>query len=335
MRKMKRFAVAALIAVAGANASLAQVSAVVKSVPANGDAVLSVPVNKAVEETVSVTSVAGANVTVASIAGSGYDNAAATGGNAYYVRAVSGAGEGLYATITSVSGSVITLANAEVAAEFDSSTTLEIIEHHQIRDIFAPAVEGLSYEDGTQILVFDNTSGTAGQNPSADTVVTFDASTLPFPPFTETKEWVGGDKEYTILPPDSTYVVRNGGSNTLVVGVAGFTPENPVAYKVPAGASDDLVVSSGYPVDVILGPLGLGGVDGRQVLTFDNAAAGFNKTADKVTTFDISALPFPPFTVTEEWIGGDAEDTVIGFGDGYTVRVDGEAGSVVKVTKPY
>lgn len=326
--KWKGIAAAALLAAVGAvSAEAGSVAVVTKSVPANGDLLIGVPVNKAVVETVTVSSVSSDDVTI-SVPAADY------GDGTYYIRVLDGAGRGLWSTITATAGGsdqILTIASEDIADQLSTGDTLQIMSHQTIGDIFPDSLRDVSFVEGTQILVYNNQSSTLAQNPGAADIVTYTVTVFPV----SFEGWTGAQGPDTILPPDTQIIVRNNSANAgLVVGMSGEAPQNPVSYLAAAGASDDVVVTTGYPVDMILGHADIGGVAGRQVVTFDNSASGTNKGAASIATYTITVFP----VAFEGWSGGAGGDTVLVGGDAFTLRLNNESGSVprvLSVTKPY
>lgn len=293
-------------------------------VPAQSDVLLTVPFNKGIEDTMNVDgSPSGTTLPVAagSLTAGQYD------GGTYYVRFIDGGASGLWTTIVANTTGNFTLADADVVALASSGDTFRIYKHHTVGSLLPDKLLGRSFKAGTQVLVFDN--DTIGINRSAVSVVTYQVLTIGGTTFAG---WTGGDAADTVLAPETRFIVRNPSDDELTIVLDGTPPDHPVAVLVPAGVQHDLMIGSGYPVDMLLGDAGLGGANGRQLLSFDNASSGFNKSASAVTTYQITTIGG---TTVEGWTSGDAANTNLIASETFTVRVDGEAGGKVTIQKPY
>ncbi len=318
--KMKASAITAamLLALAAQAANAAEaVGYNVVTVPANSDALVSVPFNQKAEGSFTVSSVTAGGVTVAATL---TENAFA---NSYYVRFTSGSGEGLWSTISANGTGGFELANTDVLSYISNGDTFRVYKHHTIGSLFPAGMYGISFTNGTSILVYEN--ATAFQDKSASSVVSYqviEPGVLEF--------WDGGNAENTVMEPDTLFVVRNSADHALTLVNNGYVPDYNVAYLLPAGVNQDMQLGSGFPVAMTLGNMGLGGENGRAVLVYDNELAGQDKSASSVVSYQVIEPG-----VLEFWDGGNAENTVIGSSAGYRVRLSSETGGKVTVSKPY
>lgn len=306
--KWKGFAAAALIAALGAGPAMAgNVAVVTIGVPASSDVVVTVPVNNDVQAELAVepAGISGSTIDV------GVDVSAYSGGS-FYVRVMTGDGAGLWTTITSASGTVLTVEDADVLNFVADGDELRVYKHQTIGSVFKPELEGVMFANGVQVLPFSNV-GQVGLNQIAPPGITFFNGT-----------WLGGNGSATVLAPETRLIIRNNAfpAKALTYAVAGDAPDHPVAFLVRGGVSDDALIGTGYPVSIDVSDTGLG-FQGRQLLGVDNTATGLNKLNSLSATF-FSGSWLSPFEITP--------------GNSVILRTNSffEAGdSVVKVTTPY
>lgn len=294
------------------------------TVPANADALVSVPVpnEKVGEFTVDT-------VTSNGIADNGASFETDQYQDMYYVRIMTGDAAGLWSTISSNSATELVLDNTDVHGMINAGDTFCIYKHQTIGSIFPDSMFGTSFVAGTKVLIFSNDS--LGINRSSDFVVEYQVQTIPG--LGTIKGWNGGDGAETVLAPETRFGIRNSSSKPLSLTLSGSAPDYPVAFVVPATIQHDLMVSSGYPVPIRLASSGLGGIDGRKILVYDNAAAQINKSADAVVEYQVQTIP--GLGTLEGWNGGQGAATMLNPSESFTIRVNGEAASKIMVPKPY
>jgi hypothetical protein len=178
---------------------------------------------------------------------------------------------------------------------------------------------GLSFVNLTQILGYDNNLGSMGQNKAATLLASYSTTQGRWSPAGS------GDK---ILKPETSYILRNASSQSLTLVTFGTVPDYAVAVLTAPGG--DLNVASGYPVPILLGASGLGGVNLRQVLFYDNASTGENKAASKVASYSAALGKWSPYTAPND---RNAEP----INPSQTIVIRTPAGDTNKVTinKPY
>lgn len=311
--KLRAIATATLLALAVGSANAQQVVGYNRvTVPANSDARLTVPFNQAIEGTFAVTAKSGATLTVsATLTANQY-------ASAYYVRFISGNASGLWATISNNAVNSITLADTAVANLVSAGDTFRVYKHHTLGSLFPKGMCGVSHVAGTKILIYANNLAST-QNRSASKTATYNGTTY---------KWSGsGISDATILVPETQFIVRNLAAAPLTVTFAGTVADYSVSLLV--APSSDQLIGSGYPVPVVLKHSGLGGVNQRKVLFYNNAAIGQNKSAIKTATYS---------TTTSKWGGaGVTGDEIIAPSEVINFRLPaGEVlGTKVTLVKPY
>lgn len=295
------------------------VATVASPVPANADVVFSIPVNRPAVGEFESTNLNGRQLTVDLAGGDSFDTDAFAG--THYVRVIDGPAGGLWATIASNDGSSVTLTNDTrgngVAGLLTGDETVRLYPHHTVDSAFPEEDLGLSYTDGTQILLFDN-AATAQNIPfGGQAIVQYNLGGF-FP------GWSDGDQ---ILPPDTGIGLRNNADHGLTLLFQGDRPDHPVGYLVPDNVNKDVVVSSGYPVNTQVRFSGFGGVDQRQILTFDNNAGVQNLAfgSDTIVQFNVGGF-FP---------GWSDAGLTLPAGDGYALRQNGGPGGVIRTVPVY
>jgi len=311
------------------------VGAVSITIKGNSDTIVAVPLTTMPSYSGTVTSAAAGAGTAFNLNVSGTtgwtSNQFAT---LYYVRMTSGAKNGMYYTITANTSGQVTVDTAgDNLSGIAAADTFKIFKYWTLGTLFPPANTGtptnpLTASAGlgapprsSQIILPDNAS--AGINLS---------STGTF--FIASGNWVaasGGNpvSNDTILYPDTYFTIRQPAS---VAADVAWTSVGSVALSklvIPLGTraagQQDNHVGVTRPVDLKLSELGLetgfmdstglGAPQRRDLLlVFDNAAAGFNKSAAK--TF---------FRYAGNWYqasGGSpiANDQIISAGSGLIVR---------------
>jgi len=289
---------------------------VTATVPANADVVVSLPFNRPMVAAHETSSVSGSTITLAGSPGYTADQFQDT----HYVRVIDGSGAGLWSTITGNTNNTVTI-GGDVAAELDASgdQTVRLYPHHTVGSVFSSRFQGVSYVDGTEVQTFNNADPSQNK-PAGDQVSIFDAN-----PLFGNPGWSNAD---LILPPDTGFVVRNNSGDPLTFVAQGIVPDHKVSYLVPANTTKDIVVGAGYPADTQVRFTGFGGVDNREVQTFDNDDASQNKPAGaQVSIFDANPLFGDA--------GWSTPDLTLPAGEGFVLRQNGGAGGIIETTPVY
>jgi uncharacterized protein (TIGR02597 family) len=279
-------------------------------VPASSDVLLTVPFNRRREGAFTVATVTGTGVSVADTLTPGIF------AGRYYVRFTSGAGEGLWSTISGNGTNTFDLSNEDVLPFVQPGDSFNVYRHHTLGSLFPSSLFGVSFTNGTQIFLYENDIDAMMTNPASTKIAAYAGSGA--------GQWTGaGVDNGTVLLPETRFVLRNNAAQQFVVYTHGGVPDYQVKLLIaPAG---DLVVGTGYPVPVVLNGSGLEGSQ-RQVLLYDNGASGQNKSPSKTATYNGS-----------QWTGtGVTGNEPLNASESFTLRLPaGEAGDVVTVTKPY
>jgi uncharacterized protein (TIGR02597 family) len=278
------------------------------NVPANSDVLVAAPLTRGWVGPFTVQNKAGAQLTVTAGSSPAVDVYETT----YYARFMTGTSKGLWSTITDDGNDTFTLQDAGVAGQVSIGDTFRVYRHNTVGSVFRPWLKGISYVAGTAILLFDNAA--LVQNKSAINTVTYSGPL---------NKW-GGTGDATILPPDTLFIIRNNSGGALTYVQFGTVPDNPVSYLLPAGANKDILIGTGYPMGSTVGRTGFGGVGGRAILLFDNAAPGQNKSAVNTVTYS---------GPLQKW-GGTGYKTPIPGGAGFIFRQNGDAGGIARAMKP-
>ena len=283
------------------------------TVPANSDVLVSVPFNQDVVGTFTVDTVTANGVTVTNtLTANAYTNG--------YVRFTSGGGEGLWSTISANGTGGFTLADTNVLTYVGNGASFRVYKHHTLGSVFPKGMYGISYTNGTKVLVYENNRAAMGQNKAAAKLATYSTG--------GGGRWTGtGISSNTVLAPETQFVVRNGAASGLTLITQGHVPDYTVNMLI--AANGDLVIGSGYPVPVVLKDSGLGGTTGRKVLFFSNSTIGQNKAAGKLATYSTSG--------GGRWTGTLVTgNELINPSEAITFRLpSGETGAKITLNKPY
>lgn len=277
-------------------------------VPSGSDARITVPFTRHIEGAYEVTSVAGFSVAIAdTLAEHAY-------ANMYYVRFISGNAAGLWSTITDNAVSSVDLEDEDVLAQVNVGDVFRIYKHQTIGSTFPKGLFGRSYLNGTQVFIYDNNIDAMVQNKSSAQSLSYVTAGTP--------RWVGASGEDTILKPETLFIVRNNSTTQpLDIYTFGHVPDYTVSMLIaPAG---DLVIGSGYPVDVALKSAGIEG-SGRTIFFYNNLATGKNKSS-----YASAACP------SGSWVGSGANES-IKCSQSVTLRLaPAETGTKISINKPY
>lgn len=196
----------------------------------------------------------------------------------YYVRFTSGAAEGRWSTVQSNTAGEIVVKNADILAGVVAGDEFRVYKHHTISSVLPLTLLGLSYLDGTQILLFENSTATSAQNRQVTDSATFYAA--------YGNIWFGTVSGSKVLPPQTKFVLRNYSTTQALQFIAfGNVADYDIQVQLAAPTGvNDFNIGTGFNQAILLKDAGLDG-DGRTVLFYDNAAQGTDKQAVDSATF--------------------------------------------------
>ena len=306
-------------------------------VPAKSDVTVSVPFTQVAAGAFTVSAVTGSGVTVSNPLTA--DAYAPVNGNArYYARLTSGAGAGLWSSISANTASEFTLAEPNVLSKASAGDTFTVYPHQTLATLFPASYEGIAFI----------TAGDAGTNSAATSVLFKDAAAVGTDKsaamvctYYGQYGWLNGDGAPAgdaVLTPGTFVQVRNSDAGALEVVVSGDVPDTRQAAILDTrAAGNDLYLANPFPVDVRLDQLGLedwaasddAATFKGQLLLYDNVATGWDKSATTVCYY----------LTGYGWLDGDGFDAnglVIPAGMGMVLRdSSGVAGhGVWTVNKP-
>lgn len=260
------------------------------TVPANSDAVLAVPLNRAAEFKGTIQSISGSVITVAGSPGwttNQFVQSLPSQTKTYAVQIATGAKEGMIGKVTANASGAITvqldsgddltgIGTVDVPVDPDGAGPLGTqADQIDVMPYWTPAslITGVTIPQGTQILVFS--SGT-GINLSSSGSFGYDAGNW----YDEDTFDVG---DHNPLRFGSAFVLRNAGS-ALAISIAGSVPMNKhrLRLSIPGSTDQDLMIGFTSPVPQAIGTVALGFTEDDQLLVFNNAASGRNKSASQV-----------------------------------------------------
>ncbi|MBN2584929.1 MAG: TIGR02597 family protein [Planctomycetes bacterium] len=311
---------ASLLALVAQSAGAAVVGYLKATVPANADVRLSIPLNQVEHGTFTAASVDAPNSTL-TVDGDPFAEDEWAG--AYYVRFITGDGEGLWSTIVGNGTGDLVLSDTDVLSHVSATDTFRIYKHHTLGSLLPAGLKGVSFNADTTILLFVNNRLNMQQNPSAARVAYWNDDDVA----DDGQVWEGfGVDNDTIIAPETTFIIRNDSDDELAVIMPGNVPDYSVSLLV---ADDgDLNIGSGYPVAIKLKDAGLGGED-RAVLFYENGTAGFDKSAWRTAYYDEEEDSL--------WGGYMVDgDQLINPGETITLRLpSGDTGTKVTIPMPY
>ena len=276
------------------------------NVPANADVVVTYPFNREPVGEFETSGRTSATLTLAGSPGFTANELVDT----HYVRIIDGAGAGLWSTITANGANTVTIDSAVANVMDSSDQTVRIYEHHTVGSVFPDEDLGVSFVDGTRVLLFANSTSSQNLAPGGAASATY--STGGF-------GGAGWDNPGTIIPPDTSFVIRNNSSEDLTYFAEGLAPDHKVSFMVPGSVNKDTVVGSGYPVPSQVRFSGFGGVDQRRILLFANGSSAQNLAPGGAASATFSSGGFGG-------AGWDNPGTVLPAGEGYVLRQNGGAG---------
>lgn len=243
-------------------------------VPAQSDAVLSIPMLRQPVFEGKISAISGNKVTLSS-------TPTIPAGTACALLLTSGAKEGMFAKITAQSGAILTVAfnagdNLTGVAVGTNGATVQVIPYWTPASLVKSTAPG-----GIQILGIDNAG--AGINLSFNRTWTHQGGGV-------WKNGAGTNVSHAVLPFNSAFALRNTSAAQLTVTMTGNVPTRKSRVNLATVASNtpqDILVGYGSPVPETLGNVGLGAMsNGDQILGFNNAATGYNKSASDLLIMD-------------------------------------------------
>jgi hypothetical protein len=107
-----------------------------------------------------------------------------------------------------------------------------------------------------------------------------------------TNTWTLGNN--TVVEPGTQHIIRNNSGQVLTLYTLGIVPDFDPSILV--AANGDINVGTNLPIGVRLQDSGLGGVNARRVLFYDNSAPGQNKSAVKTAIYSAASTTWVGFT---------------------------------------
>lgn len=245
------------------------------TVPAQSDAVLSVPLQRTEVFRGTIASISGNDVTLSS-------TPTLTPGVVYALLVSSGSKEGMIARITAQSGATVTV-TLGAGDDFTGVATGASGAQAAIMPYWTPAsMLPTTAPVGTQLLGFENAG--SGVNLSSTKIYVHAGSGA----------WEdavsGADASAAPLAFGTAFVLRNTSGSGLTVSFVGDVPGRRHRLNLAtlaANTPQDIRVGYRSPIFETLDNVGLGGAaDGDQILGFNNAATGFNKSATLLLIMD-------------------------------------------------
>jgi uncharacterized protein (TIGR02597 family) len=256
----------------------------------------------------------------------------------HYVQAIDGTQAGMIFDIASNTTDTITLVNNGVTPSgLTANTQFKVVPYWTLSQLFPSSDQGVSFTPSasasgparrTQILT-PNVTGT-GINRAAGATYYFVTNSY-------WRSTTGSTNNFNNTPllPDSYFIVRNttNSASGLKLTVAGNVNTGKMAVQLDSVAStqNDNYVSLGRPTDITLNDLGLissgaflpsasasGPARRDQLLVFNNASIGFNKSASATYYYLSNAT-------TQGWRSSstgtnDVGSTIIPAAVGYVIR---------------
>jgi uncharacterized protein (TIGR02597 family) len=240
-------------------------------VPAKSDAVVSIPMLRQAVFSGKISAASGNKVTLNGAP-------AIPAGTACALLLTSGPKEGMHAKITTRNAAVVTVA----FSPGDNLTGVAVGTEVQVVPYWTPAsLVKATAPAGIKILGIENAG--AGINLSFNRTYTHAGGGV----------WnssSGTNASGAALPFHSAFVLRNTSANELRVTVTGNVPmrKHRINLATLAGNTpQDIPVGYGSPVPETLSKVGLDAMaNGDQILGFDNAATGYNKSASQLLVMD-------------------------------------------------
>jgi len=241
------------------------------SVPAQSDAVLAVPMQRPAVFQGRISSISGNDVTLSA-------TPTLPSGTVFALVLASGTKEGMVARISSQAGAVVTVTLA-AGDDLTGITTGSNGDRVKIMPYWTPAsLIPATAPAGLQVLGFENAG--PGINVSSTKILTHAGNGA----------WengvTGADAAAEPLAFGAAIVVRNPSNAAVSIPIVGAVPVNKHRLNLStlaANTAQDIRFGYGSPVLETLDNVGLGGAaEGDQIFVFDNAATGYNKSADQL-----------------------------------------------------
>jgi uncharacterized protein (TIGR02597 family) len=287
----------ALIFLAGAAAASAQTvvasspgGVVPLTIPAGSDFYFAAPLIQSPEFIGSVLAVSGSTITVNQTNGQPdwTKNSLVYSGsqsNTYYALVASGTKEGMASLITANGTNSLTV---DLAGDsFTGITTgsngdsIKIVPYWTLTTLFTNCASP-SFPTGSYVMTYN---GVPGINSQPSNVYYFDPNGSLGRWYSES---TGELSNNVCIPPSQSVVIRNYSASPFTLNIPGNVPLNKqyalLSTLAPNTQQDNPI---GYlsPLPATLGQTGLGLTNQDQLLVFDNAATGINKSATEVITY--------------------------------------------------
>jgi uncharacterized protein (TIGR02597 family) len=260
----------------------APVGVVHVTAPAASDVVLSVPLQRAAVYQGSIAVIKGNRITLTGIPGWKTNQFAPlrTPGITFAIQLASGAKEGLIARVTSnTSNSLVVTPDAGTSLSGVLTGTtgdqLDLVPYWTPSTLFSNTLL-----PGTRLLFYSSTSLGFDKAP---------ATTLQF----NGKDWINlGTKasaSHLALVFGSAFVLRNAATSPQLITLAGhvsMTAHYRLLKTLTAKRMNDNRFGYMSPVEETLATTGLRAAAGDQLLAYDNAAPGINKTPSAILTYN-------------------------------------------------
>jgi uncharacterized protein (TIGR02597 family) len=259
------------------------------TVPAQSDAAVTAPLTRPPAFQGVIASISGTTITVngspnwqtspkqfVRVAGSQPDT--------FYAQIGNGTKAGLYAAITdNGTNSLVVQLNAGddltgIATEASAGTgngAKIVIFPFWTPDTLFPT----NWPAGTEVLLYDTSS--AGVNSAPTQVLNFNGTLW-------RDEADFSDASNLLIHPADSFVIRNNSASSIGRVVMGNVPmihHRSVISTLAANTPQDNRIAYSCPTSQVIGTVGLGFTTGDELLVFDNAAPGTNKSASQVLRY--------------------------------------------------
>lgn len=260
------------------------------TIPAHSDAAVTAPLNRPPVFQGTIASIAGNTITVTGspnwqTAPKQFVRVPGTQPDTYFAQVGNGTKAGLYAAITdNGSNSFVVQLNAgdnltgiatDASAGAGNGAKVTVIPFWTPATLFPS-----NWPAGTEVLLFDTNA--AGVNLAPTQVINYNGT-----------QWLdeatfANASDLLIYPADS-FVVRNNSGAAVPRTVLGSVPmihHRSVISTLAANTPQDNRIAYNSPTAQLIGTVGLGFTTGDELLVFDNAAAGVNKSASQVLLYN-------------------------------------------------
>ncbi len=312
------------------------------TVPPNSDGIIAVPLDDQVSYQGVVQSVAGNVITVS---GSPFVAGQYTNGLSY-VRFVSGANVGLWATITNNTANTLTVQTTDpaVVSNIAAGHRFVIQAHATLASVFPPADAGKSFiaslgtsgaQRRTEVVVLDHDGQKINRSAASGGVYYY---------FNGWRQAITGNPlaGNTVLPPQRPFILRNRNNPTTSLTFQKVLTPYPWVLGAPAVAGtvkNDNLLATGQLGKLTLDELDLvgtgaftpsAGTSGAQrkdeLLVFDNAASGINKGAAAIYYCTKETTGSPNHSNAIQWRQATTGNPIVT----HTPLIDAATGFVIR-----